>query len=278
MTDQASALETNDTSLSLDDILNPKKVEDKKEPEVVEKTKAEDNQPEAGKEEDKASEQPKTDEALEKLKKRLEDTQKWGNSQRQATLQIIKNLKEKGLSDEDIADTIGGKEVFDKVLKGLPIEQELSNPVAVVTQAFNSQINAVEAAFKELGHTDEQLKEFMEAFNTLAYDEPEHRDEMYRRATSGEDNVAAYALKVGKEKLEEYRVSKQIKTKGVKSFTEELREQIKQELMAEMKSVKDEVAEELGKSKGKPRLVGGSTPTTESKPNDHKSLKDILGM
>jgi hypothetical protein len=277
MTDQVSALETNDTSLSLDDILNPKKTEDKKEPEVVDKTKAEDKQPEATAE-DKPSEQPKTDEALDKLKKRLEDTQKWGNSQRQATLQIIKNLKEKGLSDEDIADTIGGKEVFDKVLKGLPIEQELSNPVAVVNQAFNSQIGAVEAAFKELGHTDEQLKEFMEAFNTLAYDEPEHRDEMYRRATSGEGNVAAYALKVGKEKLEEYRLSKEIKSKGVKSFEQELREKIKQELLSEMKSVKDEVEEELGKSKGKPRLVGGSTPTTESKPNDHKSLKDILGM
>jgi len=159
----------------------------------------------------------------------------------------------------------------------LPIEQELSNPIAVVTQAFNTQIGPVEAAFKELGHTDEQLKEFMEAFNTLAYDEPEHRDEMYRRATSGDGNVAAYALKVGKEKLEEYRLSKEIKSKGVKSFEQELREKIKQELMSEMKSVKDEVEEELGKSKGKPRLVGGSTPTTESKPNDYKSIKDILG-
>jgi hypothetical protein len=276
MTDQASALETNDTSLSLDDILNPKKAEDKKEPEVVAKTKAEDKQPEAKAEDN--SEQPKTDEALDKLKKRLEDTQKWGNSQRQATLRIIQNLKEKGLSDEDIADTIGGKEVFEKVLKGLPIEQELSNPVAVVTQAFNTQIGSVEAAFKELGHTDEQLKEFMEAFNTLAYDEPEHRDEMYRRATSGEGNVAAYALKVGKEKLEEYRLSKEIKTKGVKSFEQELREKIRQEILSESKSVRDEVEEELGKSKGKPRLVGGSTPTNESKPNDHKSLKDILGM
>ena len=79
----------------------------------------------------------------------------------------------------------------------------------------------------------------MEAFNTLAYDEPEHRDEMYRRATSGEGNVAAYALKVGKEKLEEYRLSKEIKTKGVKAFEQELRETIKQQLMSEMKSIKD---------------------------------------
>jgi NifB/MoaA-like Fe-S oxidoreductase len=101
---------------------------------------------------------------------------------------------------------------------------------------------------------------------------------MYRRATSGEGNVAAYALKVGKEKLEEYRLSKEIKTKGVKSFEQELREKIKQELMSEMKSIKDEVEEELGKSTGKPRLVGGSTPSKESKPNDHKSVKDILGM
>lgn len=277
MTDQVSTPETNDTSLSIDDILNPKKVEASKKSEVVEKTKAEDEQLEA-KAAEKPAETPKTDEALEKLKKRLEDTQKWGNTQRQATLQIIKNLKEKGLSEEDIADTIGGKEVFERVLKGLPIEQELSNPTTVVTQAFNSQIGAVEAAFKELGHTDEQLKEFMEAFNTLAYDDPEHRDEMYRRATSGEGNVAAYALKVGKEKLEEYRLSKEIKTKGIRNFEQEIREKVKQELLAEMKSVKESVAEELGKSTGKPRLVGGSTPTTESKPNDYKSLKDILGM
>jgi hypothetical protein len=274
MTDQTSNVETNDTSLTLDAILNPKKAEEPKAKEVVATTNTEEQTTDAAKPEDKPSEQPKTDEALAKLQKRLEDTQKWGNAQRQATLQIIKNLKEKGLSDEDIADTVGGKEVFEKVLKGLPVEQELNNPVAVVNQAFNSQIAGVEAAFKELGHTQDELQEFMAAFNALAYDDPEHRDEMYRRATSGEGNVAAYALKVGKEKLEEFRLSKEIKSKGVKTYEQELRERLKQELMAELKQ---EVQTEIGTASGKPRLVGGSTPTTESKPNDYKSIKDIFG-
>jgi chorismate synthase len=102
----------------------------------------------------------------------------------------------------------------------------------------------------------------------------EHRDEMYRRATSGEGNVAAYALKVGKEKLEEFRLSKEIKSKGVKTYEQELREKLKQEIMAELKQ---EVQAEIGTASGKPRLVGGSTPTTESKPNDYKSIKDIFG-
>jgi hypothetical protein len=274
MTDQTSNVETNDTSLTLDAILNPKNAEEPKAKEVVATTNTEEQTTETAEPEAKASEQPKTDEALAKLQKRLEDTQKWGNAQRQATLQIIKNLKEKGLSDEDIADTVGGKEVFEKVLKGLPVEQELNNPVAVVNQAFNAQIAGVEAAFKELGHTQDELQEFMAAFNALAYDDPEHRDEMYRRATSGEGNVAAYALKVGKEKLEEFRLSKEIKSKGVKTYEQELREKLKQEIMAELKQ---EVQTEIGTASGKPRLVGGSTPTTESKPNDYKSIKDIFG-
>lgn len=277
MTDQASTAETNSTSLGIDDILSGKQPQEAaKEPEVADKTKADDTAAKAD-EGSKQADQPKTDPELEKLNKRLNDTQKWGNDQRQAALLILKNLKSKGLSDEEIAEAIGGKEVLDKVMKGLPVEQELNNPVAVVTQAFNNQISSVEAAMKELGHSEEELKEFMEAFNTLAFDQPEHRDEMYRRATSGEGNVAAYALKVGKEKLEEYRLSKEIKTKGVKSYEQELRDRIKQELLAEMKSVKDEVAEELGVSKGKPRLVGGATTATDNKPNDYKPVKDILG-
>ena len=276
MADQESMLETNSTSPTLDEILNPKKTEEGQKSEVAEKTKASDAADGAPLE--KVAEQPKADSELEKIKKRLEDTQKWGNSQRQATLQIIKNLRDKGLSDEDIAETIGGKEVFDKVQKGLPVEQELNNPTAVITQAFNQQIAAMESAFKELGHTDEELKEFMEAFNTLAFDDPEHRDEMYRRATSGEGSVAAYALKVGKEKMEEYRVAKQIKTKGVKTFEQELRERIKAELLAEASSNKSTAEQELGKPAGKPKLVGGATTTPDAKSNDVLSVKDIFGQ
>ena len=282
MTDQASNAETNGTSLSIDDILAGKAAkEEVKKTEVVEKTKAEDNQ-QAETTKETVSE---TDPELEKLRKELEaerkrreDTQKWGNSQRQATLKTIKGLQEKGLSEDEISDIIGGKEIFDKVMKGAPIDQELNNPMAVVNQAFSTQIDAVQAAFKELGHTEEQLKEFMDAFNSLAYEDPEHRDEMYRRATSGEGNVAAYALKVGKEKLEEYRLSKEIKVKGVKAYEQELRERIKAELLAETSKIKEEVAAELGKVSGKPRLVGGATTTPESKPNDYKSVKDILGQ
>ena len=282
MTDQASHAETNSTSLSIDDILAGKTAkEEVKKAEVVEKTKAEDNQ-QAETTKETVSE---TDPELEKLRKELEaerkrreDTQKWGNSQRQATLKTIKGLQEKGLSEDEISDIIGGKEIFDKVMKGAPIDQELNNPMAVVNQAFSTQIDAVQAAFKELGHTEEQLKEFMDAFNSLAYEDPEHRDEMYRRATSGEGNVAAYALKVGKEKLEEYRLSKEIKVKGVKAYEQELRERIKAELLAETSKIKEEVAAELGKVSGKPRLVGGATTTPESKPNDYKSVKDILGQ
>lgn len=282
MTDQASNAETNGTSLSIDDILAGKAAkEEVKKAEVVEKTKAEDNQ-QAETTKETVSE---TDPELEKLRKELEaerkrreDTQKWGNSQRQATLKTIKGLQEKGLSEDEISDIIGGKEIFDKVMKGAPIDQELNNPMAVVNQAFSTQIDAVQAAFKELGHTEEQLKEFMDAFNSLAYEDPEHRDEMYRRATSGEGNVAAYALKVGKEKLEEYRLSKEIKVKGVKAYEQELRERIKAELLAETSKIKEEVAAELGKVSGKPRLVGGATTTPESKPNDYKSVKDILGQ
>jgi cell wall-associated NlpC family hydrolase len=281
MTDQASNAETNSTSLTVDEILAGKTAkEPEKQEEVATKTKAEDNQ-----QANKAEEGVKTDLELEKLRKELEaerkrreDTQKWGNSQRQATLKTIKGLQDKGLAEDEIAEIIGGKDIFERVMKGAPVDQEINNPMSVVNQAFAQQIVAVEATWKVNGHTDEELKEYMDAFNALAYDDPEHRDEMYRRATSGDVTVAAYALKVGKEKLEEYRLSKEIKTKGVKSFEQELREKIKAELLAETSKVKDEVAAELGKSSGKPRLVGGATTTPESKPNDHKSLKDILGQ
>jgi hypothetical protein len=274
MTDQESMLETNSTSPTLDDILNPKKTEAEPIQEAATTTKASETVDEAA----APAEKPKADAELEKTKKRLEDTQKWGNSQRQATLHIIKNLRDKGLSDEDIAETIGGKDVLDKVLKGLPVEQELNNPVSVITQAYNQQIAGIESAFKELGHTDDELKEFMEAFNTLAFDEPEHRDEMYRRATSGEGSVAAYALKVGREKLEEYRVAKQIKTKGVKTFEQELREKIRAELQAELSASKSAVEQELGRSSGKPKLVGGATTSPEAKANEVLSIKDIFGQ
>lgn len=282
MTEQASNADTNSTSLTVDEILAGKTAkEDDKQEEVATKTKAEDTQ----KTETTEDEGTKPDSELEKLRKELEaerkrreDTQKWGNSQRQATLKTIKGLQDKGLAEDEIAEIVGGKDIFDKVMKGAPVDQELNNPMAVVTQAFTAQIGSVEAAFKELGHTDAELKEFMDAFNTLAYEDPEHRDEMYRRATSGEGNVAAYALKVGKEKLEEYRLSKEIKSKGVRTFEQELREKIKAELLAETTKIREEVASELGKSSGKPRLVGGATTTPESKPNDFKSIKDILGQ
>jgi hypothetical protein len=202
MTDQASNAETNSTSLTVDEILAGKTAkEPEKQEEVATKTKAEDNQ-----QANKAEEGVKTDLELEKLRKELEaerkrreDTQKWGNSQRQATLKTIKGLQDKGLAEDEIAEIIGGKDIFERVMKGAPVDQEINNPMSVVNQAFAQQIVAVEATWKVNGHTDEELKEYMDAFNALAYDDPEHRDEMYRRATSGDVTVAAYALKVGKE-------------------------------------------------------------------------------
>jgi hypothetical protein len=276
MTDQDQTLETNQVSLSMEEILRGK-VAEEKEPASTpkgteEQTKAEDTNSEP------KTQEPKTDPEVEKLNKRLQDTQKWGNTQREATLRIIKNLRDKGLSDEDISETVGGKEVFDKILRGVPAEQELGDKNTVVTQVYNQQVDTVAAAMMEMGHAKEELEEYVAAFNALASTQSEHRDELYRRATSGEGNVAAYIFKVGKEVRDDYRLSKEIQTKGVKSFEQELRERIKAELQAEMQKTRDEVAEELGRPTGKPRLVGGSTTTKnnddEQAPSD---FKNILG-
>lgn len=273
MDNQETSLNTNQASLSMDDVLSGK-LPQAQAPETKEaepKTKAEE-QPSTTK-----TEEPKTDPEVEKLQKRLQDTQKWGNAQREATLRIIKNLRDKGLSDDDIAETVGGKEVFDKVLKGVPAEQELSDKNSVVANVYQQQIGTVAAAMMEMGHTKEELEEFVNAFNTIAADSPDHRDELYRRATSGEGNVAAYALKVGKEVLEEYRLSQQIKVKGVKTWEQELREKIKAELAAEMANERKAIQEELGQPAGKPRLVGGSTNTDKNEPAKTVDFKDIFG-
>lgn len=272
MTDQAATAETKHASLS--EILNGDKPSEDLKTESVVQTKAEAT-PETP---EPTKEAPKTDAELEKIKQRLADTQKWGNSQRQATLKIIKNLQEKGISEEEIAESIGGQDVFTAVMRGLPVEQELNDPMAVVNQAFNQQVNAAASVMKEMGHTDDELKEIMSAFNSIAYDDPEHRDEMYRRATSGEGSVAAYALKVGKEKLEEYRTSLLIKTKGPKAYEQELREKIMKELAEKQEEETASAREELVKS-GKPRLVSGqpTTPLKETSGANYSSMKDIFG-
>lgn len=285
MIDQALNAETNSASPTLEEILSGKTAQTKAaaigtEAESEQKTKADDTPAESDSDKEQEAAKPTVDPELEKLKSRLENTQKWGNSQRQATLKIINNLREKGLSDDEIAETVGGKEMFEAVLKGVPVDQELNNPMAVVEKAFQSQADLAAATLKEMGHTDEELKEFMAAFNALAYDQPEHRDEMYRRATSGEGSVAAYALKVGKEKVEEYRLANRIKTQGVKTFEQELRDKIKAEIMAEMEAQKSDLKAELGQSSGKPRLVGGqpTTPTNNNQTRDtFPAMKDIFG-
>lgn len=279
MTDQVLDAETNSASPSLDEIFNGKnKPEASKKTDSEDKTKADNQEADKVKSTEETKAQPQVDPELEKLKRRLEDTQKWGNSQRQATLKIINGLKEKGLSDEEIAETVGGQDIFNAVMKGTPVEQELNNPMAVVEQAFQQQSALAAATLKEMGHTEEELAEFMAAFNTLAYDQKEHRDEMYRRATSGDGSVAAYALKVGKEKLEEYRLAQTLKTKGVKAYEQELREQLKAELMQELESTKASIKEELSKSSSKPRLVGGQPVTTNNNSTSIMSIKDIFGQ
>lgn len=278
MTDQLPELNTNPVSPSLEDILSNKEIVlDNKDTE--DKTKAEEPNPteEPAKEVD--SEVEKLRKELETERKRREDTQKWGSSSREATLRIMKSLKDKGLSDEEIAEAVGGKEAFDKILKGVPVDQELNDKNSVVTQVYTQQLQTVAQAMLELGETRENLEEYIQAFDAIAASSPEHKDELYRRATSGEGNVAAYVFKVGKEVIDDYRLSKEVKTKGIKAFKDELREQIRSELKAEMEAAREAVANEVGQTQGKPRLVGGSTPVTPQQESKVSSnLKDIFGI
>lgn len=227
----------------------------------------------------------KTEDPIEaakaKLQQRVDDTQKWGQTQRSAVLTMIKNLKESGVEEAEIKKLCGGDEVYDKVLQNIPIETHLQNDDTLMETAFNNTVSAAEAVLLEQGETVENLKKYVQAFNAIGLATPEHKAELLRRAQAG-GNAAAYVFKHGKDLLADFEFEQKVRTKGLKNFIDEQKAEIRKTLEEELTAKRDEQnATQTNTTPKKPNLVGG-TPSVETSTNNDtmsgsKSIKDIMG-
>ncbi|MFN7834834.1 MAG: hypothetical protein ACK5NY_03450 [Burkholderiaceae bacterium] len=205
--------------------------------------------------EEPAKAEVETDE-LSTLKKRLEDTQKWGQDANQKLKALMKKMA-------------NGEKLSPDEIEKLAAEAGETNEDQVrgILPQLNKDLQIILPVMKRQGKSDDQLKAAIEAFDHMGFGDPSIRAELM---TLPEAERAAYVLEKGTELADVYSV---VKADG--SALASLRKLVKQtadiekaafergrlEAQKELEAKYKDVV--LPTTKSKPKLTGSAPTSTK---------------
>lgn len=139
-------------------------------------------------------EEPAEADELAKLKKRLEDTQKWG----QEANQKLKALMKKMANGEKLT-----QEELDKL--SAEAGETSEDQIRTILPQLNKDLQVVAQAMKRQGKKQDELQVALDAFDNMGWADPSVRSELMALPA---DERAAYVLEKGTELAEVYSVVK----------------------------------------------------------------------